>query len=308
MKCYGEITITFVDTGLPISSVDVWYYQSTSPTTLSDGNWATSVPRPDVTKFIWSKTIVELDDARKTSFETDAICIGTDITGITEQYYLSTSKETQTGGEWLEQSKTWTVGAFMWTRSKVTYVNPIRTEYTEPVLAIDNIKEELKQTKTEMSNAIFKLDAVEKSITEEVWKNTIIKVENDKGEIVSTTLENLLIQHNVSLNGISTKVSEVETEVGKKADGTEFHEFKEATSESLQKADEFRQTVEQSYAKKEDLDNISVDIGTRNLIRNSQTMIFYKYGFVNSVPVFLTDHNGNTLVDENGNKLYIPSS
>ena len=58
---------------------------------------------------------------------------GTGIASVTAEYYLSTSKETPTGGEWLETPPTWTTGKYMWTRTKIVYKNPPSTEYTEPV-------------------------------------------------------------------------------------------------------------------------------------------------------------------------------
>lgn len=47
-----------------------------------------------------------------------------------------------------------------------------------------------------------------------------------------------------------------------------------------------------------------VDIGVRNLIRNSKTMVFDDYGFVNTPKnPYVLDEDGNRLTDENGNRL-----
>lgn len=47
-----------------------------------------------------------------------------------------------------------------------------------------------------------------------------------------------------------------------------------------------------------------VDIGVRNLIRNSKTMVFDDYGFVNTPKnSYALDEDGNRLTDENGNRL-----
>lgn len=63
--------------------------------------------------------------------------------------------------------------------------------------------------------------------------------------------------------------------------------------------------------KEEELDRCTIsvipdataDIGCRNLIRNSKTMMFESYGFVHtSNIVYSTDENGNILTDENGNR------
>ena len=70
---------------------------------------------------------------------------GASIESITEEYYLSTSKTTQIGGSWVTTPPTWEYGKYMWTRNKIVYNNPTKTEYTSPICdssweAVDNIQ------------------------------------------------------------------------------------------------------------------------------------------------------------------------
>lgn len=58
---------------------------------------------------------------------------GTGISSITEEYYLSNSKTSQTGGSWSTTAPTWSAGKYVWTRNKITYTNPASTSYTTPV-------------------------------------------------------------------------------------------------------------------------------------------------------------------------------
>lgn len=58
---------------------------------------------------------------------------GQGIQSITEEYYLSTSKTSQTGGSWVTTAPTWSIGKYLWTRSKIVYKNPTSTAYTTPV-------------------------------------------------------------------------------------------------------------------------------------------------------------------------------
>lgn len=58
---------------------------------------------------------------------------GKGISSITEEYYLSTSKTTQTGGSWTTTPPTWSSGKYVWTRSKIVYTNPSSTAYTTPI-------------------------------------------------------------------------------------------------------------------------------------------------------------------------------
>ena len=53
---------------------------------------------------------------------------------VIEQYYLSTSSTTQTGGQWQNSQPTWVRGRFYWTRSRITWSDGTIT-FTEPVLA-----------------------------------------------------------------------------------------------------------------------------------------------------------------------------
>lgn len=58
---------------------------------------------------------------------------GTGVASMTQQYYLSDSKTTQSGGSWVDSMPTWSNGKYLWTRYKVTYKNPTSTTYTTPV-------------------------------------------------------------------------------------------------------------------------------------------------------------------------------
>lgn len=53
---------------------------------------------------------------------------------VIEQYYLSTSGTTQTGGQWQNSQPKWVKGRYYWTRSRITWSDGTIT-FTEPVLA-----------------------------------------------------------------------------------------------------------------------------------------------------------------------------
>ena len=58
---------------------------------------------------------------------------GTGIQSTTEEYYLSTSKESLSGGSWVTSPPTWSAGKYMWTRKKTVYKNPTSIVYTTPL-------------------------------------------------------------------------------------------------------------------------------------------------------------------------------
>lgn len=130
-----------------IQSTVEQFYLSTSPTTLSGGSWSTTQPTWTQGKYIWRRTLVTKADGT-TSYtpSVNGVCItgntgatgatgatGTGIASITEEYYLSTSKTTQSGGSWTTTPPAWSNGKYIWTRSKIVYKNPTSTVYTTPV-------------------------------------------------------------------------------------------------------------------------------------------------------------------------------
>lgn len=128
-------------TGTSIKSVDVEYYLSTSNSSLSGGNWVTNAPAWVNGKFMWSRTKTTYS-AGNPSYSNPACItgqqgstgnVGTGVTSITEEYYLSTSKATQTGGSWVTIPPTWRTGTYLWTRSKIVYNNPTSTVYTPAI-------------------------------------------------------------------------------------------------------------------------------------------------------------------------------
>lgn len=153
------------ESGVGVKSIDVQYYLSTSSTTLTGGSWSTTAPAWVNGKYMWSKTVTTLSNGGVE--ESKPVCItgakgstgtsGTTITSITEQYYLSTSKTQQTGGSWVEKPPAWSTGKYLWTRSKIVYANPTKTEYTTPVC--DSSWEAVNEVQVGGTNLLLDTDA-----------------------------------------------------------------------------------------------------------------------------------------------------
>lgn len=125
--------IAFKATPEGFSSFDVEYYLSTSSTSLAGGSWQTTPPTWVEGRYMWTRTKVGKTDG--TTTYTFPVCIGgtgRGIHSIQEQYYLSTSSSTQTGGSWANSPQTWVDGKYMWTRSVITYTDGSTTT-TDPV-------------------------------------------------------------------------------------------------------------------------------------------------------------------------------
>lgn len=117
-----------------IETVDVEYYLSTSPTSLSGGSWSTTAPTWTNGKYMWMRTKIT-DGAGNATYSPDenGTCItgatgatgssGKGIASIVEEYYQSTSATSLSGGSWSTVAPTWVDGKYIWTRSVITYTD-----------------------------------------------------------------------------------------------------------------------------------------------------------------------------------------
>ena len=137
---YGTLTITNLSV---VTSVDVYYYNSTSPSSLSGDTWRTNTPTWTDGKYIWSKTVTTWEQGVTT--QSEPVCItgqrgstgatGQSVTRITQQYALGSNSTTPPTTGWDTAMPTFESGKFYWTRSEIVWANPTSTTYTTAVLA-----------------------------------------------------------------------------------------------------------------------------------------------------------------------------
>lgn len=139
----GHYTITDLTDGIGIASTIVWYYNSTSRTELTGGEWQKEAPQWENGKYIWTKTIVTYDDDDATTQESKPVCItgnhgddGVGIVSVTALYCLSDSNKSTdlppaTSELWKTEPDPWAMGKYMWTRTKIEYTEG-EPMYTEP--------------------------------------------------------------------------------------------------------------------------------------------------------------------------------
>lgn len=134
-------------TSITISSKSVTYQIGTSGQTAPTGTWSTTVPEQEEGKYLWTKTYVKYSNNTDTTAYSVSYCArdgedgaqgpkgsdGKSVSSITEEFYLSTSKTSQTGGSWVTTPPTWVSGKYIWTRNKIVYTNPSSTVYTTPL-------------------------------------------------------------------------------------------------------------------------------------------------------------------------------
>lgn len=139
----GSNTLSdFATKASTIIDVDVEYAKNQSSTTAPTSGWSTSSPQWEEGYYIWQRT--KTTDGNNQASYSDPVCIqgadgqtgpaGVGVSAIVEQYYLSTSDQSPTGGSWSTNQPAWVEGKYIWTRSHVTWTDSTTSD-TAPVLA-----------------------------------------------------------------------------------------------------------------------------------------------------------------------------
>lgn len=139
-----------------VKSSVVTYAVGTSGTTAPTSGWQSTVPSVSSTQYLWTRTVFTLqDNSATTSYSVskqgtkgdrgDTGATGATgatgspgtpgqnaptITSVREQFYLSTSNTSQTGGSWSNNIPTWSSGKYYWTRVVTTYSDSSTTTST----------------------------------------------------------------------------------------------------------------------------------------------------------------------------------
>lgn len=130
----ADASIADTDAGLVVVKTDVQFGLSDSSTT-QPTTWSTNASWQQG-KYLWQRTKMTLANG-SVAYTTAQRIVGENGTGaasVVEQYYLSTSSTTQTGGSWSNTQQSWVKGRYYWTRSKITWSDG-SVSYTTPVLA-----------------------------------------------------------------------------------------------------------------------------------------------------------------------------
>lgn len=108
-----------------IDTVDVYYYLSSSPLELADGEWSTDYPGYVSGRYLWSKTVTTYSSGEST--ESDPACItgsdgeGVSISTTSVTYQKSTNGSDIPTGSWSETIPSVEAGGYLWTKTTVIY-------------------------------------------------------------------------------------------------------------------------------------------------------------------------------------------
>jgi hypothetical protein len=184
--------------GKGITSITYYYATSTSQTAPSEANiTSTTIPTLNATnKYLWQKEVIKFsDNTNKTSILLIAVygdkgqtgATGKGVKSIVEQYYLSSSNATQTGGDWSNTQPNWVNGKYIWTRSHITWSDNTTTD-TTPILANG-----LNNANSTATNAISMADSAKKDVqnTNENLMNNYYTI-SQTNELVQTAEDGLV--------------------------------------------------------------------------------------------------------------------
>lgn len=184
--------------GKGITSITYYYATSTSQTAPSEANiTSTTIPTLNATnKYLWQKEVIKFsDNTNKTSILLIAVygdkgqtgATGKGVKSIVEQYYLSSSNTTQTGGDWSNTQPNWVNGKYIWTKSHITWSDNTTTD-TTPILANG-----LNKANSTATNAISMADSAKKDVqnTNENLTNNYYTI-SQTNELVQTAEDGLV--------------------------------------------------------------------------------------------------------------------
>ena len=155
--------------------MSVEYYKSTSATELKGGTWQSGAATATQGYYIWSRTKTVAQDGTVTYSQAACITGNTGATGakgdtgaagkgvksIVPQYYLSTSKVSQTGGSWSATQPAWQPNHYLWTRSYITWSDNT-TSTTTPIWA-----QALNDANEKGYNNSQELETVKRTVTKQ---------------------------------------------------------------------------------------------------------------------------------------------
>lgn len=308
-----------------ITSVDIEYGISDSQTE-EPSSWNTVCPQWQKDKYIWQRTVCRYLSG--TFIYSDATCIqgasgadgkngidgtngddGRGIAAVIEEYYLSSSKTEVTGGTWQTTCPEWKKGYYIWTRSKVTWMNPTEDTYTEPILA--GASNQANETANEALESIPTEDEI-KGITKE-QTSILLGMKGGYLEFLYEDSENpdiptgLRIMDSKNKGSASNVILLNSGGFGFSNSGVEGPYFNAWTIDGHLSADAIYTGILQDRAGNFKLNMDTGEISVKKLTLNTPDLIFGVYPSGNYIEITETESSDGILFNGTGKILMTPS-
>jgi len=178
-------------------------------------------------------TVLNVDDGEKGD-------IGVSVSSVTPMYYLSTSATKLQGGSWSTTKPEITTGKYLWTKQHTTFSDNTTKDSTAIYDAT------ITGVESRVSN-------VENNIVNKVWSSDIssaIEAFDDGTDTTHSTIRDRITQTETDITGIRSSITDIETSLEDKADGSTVSAISTRVSTLEQDVSGFHTTVENTYATK----------------------------------------------------------
>ena len=165
---------------------------------------------------------------------------GVSVSSVTPMYYLSTSATKLQGGSWLTTKPEITTGKYLWTKQRTTFSDNTTKDSTAIYDAT-------------ITGVESRVSSVENTITNKVWSSDIssaIQAFDNGTDTTHSTIRDRITQTETDITGIRSSVTDIETSLDNKADGSTVSAISTRVSTLEQDVSGFHTTVENTYATK----------------------------------------------------------
>jgi len=181
-------------------------------------------------------TVINVDDG-KNGAKGD---IGVSVSSVTPMYYLSTSATKLQGGSWSTTKPEITTGKYLWTKQHTTFSDNTTKDSTAIYDAT-------------ITGVESRVSSVENNIVNKVWSSDIssaIEAFDDGTDTTHSTIRDRITQTETDITGIRSSITDIETSLEDKADGSTVSAISTRVSTLEQDVSGFHTTVENTYATK----------------------------------------------------------
>lgn len=126
-------------------------------------------------------------------------------------------------------------------------------------MADEDMKSQIDSAISTVSGVTSKVDQITQSITNRVWLTDINEYINNYDQSTVQVISEKQNQYQQTLDSLSLNISNIQTSLTTKADGTVVSELESRINTAVNDINGFKQTVSETYATQGDLNNIKAD-------------------------------------------------
>lgn len=174
-------------TSVTVNSTSVKYKVGDSGVTKPDGTWSDTMPAVATGKYLWTQTIVNYSDGKKTEAYSVSY-MGTNGTSVTVSstsvtYQVSSSGTDTPTGTWYPTVPAVSNGQYLWTKTVVNYSDGKKTESYSVSYKGTNGADAITLTITSSNGTVFKNNSGTTVLTAHVFKGAVEQTITDAGVV-----------------------------------------------------------------------------------------------------------------------------